>query len=205
VLRDRSTASKGLDGAASRGRAVHSIHWFSQTIGPGRGLEDLFAAAETLPDEFEIHLRGNVGGYALWLDSVAPKALRSKVFVHAPVSNDDLPERIAEHDIGFAGEVTNIRSRDLTATNKIFQYLQSGLAVVASDTAGQQEVAALSSGAMQLFHSGDRQSVAGQLRLLLSDNAALRQAKEKASVAADNLCWEREKQKFLELVRNQDC
>jgi len=198
VLRDRSPASKSLDGAASRGKAVRSIHWFSQTIGPGRGLEDLFAAAETLPDEFEIHLRGNVGGYALWLDSVVPTALRSKVFVHAPVPNDELPERIAEHDMGFAGEVTNIRSRDLTATNKIFQYLQSGLAVVASDTAGQAEVAAMARGAVVLYPGGEVAALRSCLAAILTSATSWKAAQDKAlRISADSLHWDKEKARLL--------
>jgi glycosyltransferase involved in cell wall biosynthesis len=201
MLRDRSPASKSLDGAASRGRAVRSIHWFSQTIGPGRGLEDLFAAAESLPEECEIHLRGNPGGYRRWIESAVPLALRSRVFVHAPVPNDELPERIAEHDIGFAGETTAIRSRDLTATNKIFQYLQSGLAVVASDTAGQREVASLAGDGVHLFRADDVEDLATKLGELTGNAALLREGRERAWAAAKELCWENEQQRFLDVVR----
>ncbi len=203
LLRDRSPASKSLDGAASRGRAVRSIHWFSQTIGPGRGLEDLFAAAEGLPEECEIHLRGNPGGYRRWIESAVPLALRSRVFVHAPVPNDELPERIAEHDIGFAGETTAIRSRDLTATNKIFQYLQSGLAVVASDTTGQKEVAALASGAVVLYACGEVTSLRSCLAGLVSSANSLELAQANAlRIGADGLNWKSEKQRLLDVFQS---
>jgi len=46
-----------------------------------------------------------------------------------------LLSRIAEHDIGFAGEMKHCRSRDLTVTNKILQYLLAGIAVVAGNMA----------------------------------------------------------------------
>jgi glycosyltransferase involved in cell wall biosynthesis len=203
VLRDRSPASKSLDGAASRGRAVRSIHWFSQTIGPGRGLEDLFAAAESLPEECEIHLRGNPGGYRRWIESAVPLALRSRVFVHAPVPNDELPERIAEHDIGFAGETTAIRSRDLTATNKIFQYLQSGLAVVASDTTGQKEVAALASGAVVLYACGEVTPLRSCLAGLVSSVTSLELAQANAlRIGADDVNWKSEKQRLLDVFQS---
>jgi glycosyltransferase involved in cell wall biosynthesis len=199
-LRDRSPASKNLDNTTSRGRAVRSIHWFSQTIGPGRGLEDLFAAAESLPDDFEIHLRGNRGGYGRWIESAIPATLRGKVFLHEPVPNEELPERIAEHDIGFAGEVTTIRSRDLTATNKIFQYLQSGLAVVASDTAGQREVASLAGDGVRLFRANDAEDLATKLGELTGNAALRRENRESARLAAQELCWEKEQQRLLKLV-----
>ena len=201
-LRDRSAQSESLGGTTSRGASVRSIHWFSQTIGPGRGLEELFAAAAPLQEQFEIHLRGNLGGYQAWLDAVVPVALRSKVFVHAIVPNEELPDRIAEHDIGFAGETAVIRSRDLTATNKIFQYLQSGLAVVASDTAGQREVAALACDAVAIYPGDVVASLRGQLARLISDALSLERAKAKArQVSADLLNWEKEQPRFLASIQ----
>ena len=111
-----------------RSRAIPSIHWYSQTLGPGRGLEDLFAALPHLKGEVEVHLRGNpVAGLDRWLKSRIPRNWRSSVFVHGVVSNDELLSRIAEHDIGFAGEMKYCRSRDLTVTNKILHYLLAGL------------------------------------------------------------------------------
>lgn len=203
-LRDRSPNSKSLEGTPSQGSLVRSIHWFSQTLGPGRGLEDLFAAAAGIEGNIEIHLRGNRGGYASWLETAVPEALRSRVFIHGLVSNEELPQRIAEHDIGFAGETTSIPSRDLTATNKIFQYLQSGLAVLASDTAGQQEVEAKSRGAVRLFRGDDERSLQDRLSDLLAHHAAVQEMKKCAQDAATDLCWAREKQRLLHLVRTTD-
>ena len=199
-LRDRSPESRSLGGIPSRGRDVVSIHWFSQTIGPGRGLETLFAAAAGLEVPVEIHLRGALGGYGSWLEEVVPGGLRNMVFLHDTVANEALPLHIAEHDIGFAGETRAIRSRDLTATNKIFQYLQCGLAVLASDTAGQREVASRAPGAVRLFRGDDERSAREHLRAWLGDLPALGEAKRRAQEAAKVLCWEREKERFLELV-----
>jgi glycosyltransferase involved in cell wall biosynthesis len=181
--------------------AARSIHWFSQTVGPGRGLEELLAASVDLTDEFEIHLRGHAGTYEAWLESAVPSALRSRVFLHAAVPDDELPQRIAEHDIGFAGELTSIRSRDLTATNKIFQYLQSGLAVVASDTAGQREVAAAAPDAVHLYRSGDRSDLQRSLRNWLESPDELAASKAAArEVAVAKFCWEKEKLRLLDAV-----
>jgi len=200
-LVDRSPAAKSLGGAPSRGTSVRSIHWFSQTLGPGRGLEDLFAAASGIGDDFEIHLRGTRGSYTTWLESAVPAALRSRVFIHELVSNEELPQRIAEHDIGFAGEATSIRSRNLTATNKIFQYLQSGLPVVASDTAGQQEVAARVRGAVRLYRSGSRTELQQALGEWLESPKKLAAAKATArDAAAENFHWQKEKTRLLEAV-----
>ena len=115
---------------------------FSQTLGPGRGLEDLIAALPLVKRDAEIHLRGNpVSGFENWLAHRLPEDWRNRIVVYPLVTNAELLSRIAEHDVGFAGEPSLIRSRDLTVTNKILYYLLAGLAVLASDTTGQREVA----------------------------------------------------------------
>lgn len=200
-LRDRGATSRSLAGEPSRGRAAVSIHWFSQTLGPGRGLEELMEAATGLHGNFEIHLRGENGAYRVWFDDLVPADLRSRVFVHAPVPAGELPSRIAEHDIGFAGELSGIRSRDLTATNKIFQYLQGGLAVVASDTAGQHEVAGLAGPAVAIYRSGSTDDLGKRLADLIENADKLAASKNAAADAASrSLHWAAEKPRLVASV-----
>jgi len=77
-------------------------------------------------------------GMEAWIRSQLPEAWRQRVFVHPLAPNDELASRVSEHDIGFAGEVPYCRNKNLTVSNKVLQYLLGGLAVVASDTAGQR-------------------------------------------------------------------
>ncbi|PON16127.1 hypothetical protein C2W62_20105, partial [Candidatus Entotheonella serta] len=62
--------------------------------------------------------------------------------VHTTLPNRELLSRIAEHDIGLALEQCDCPSRDLTITNKLFQYLLGGLALIATQTQGQAEAIA---------------------------------------------------------------
>lgn len=182
-----------------RGAPV-SIHWYSQTIGPGRGLEELLEAAEGLQGDFEIHLRGGRGGYSSWLDELSGTTLRPRIHIHNLVHNDGLLSRIAEHDIGFAGERTEPPSRDLTVTNKFYQYLQGGLAVVASATAGQKEGASEAPGAVMLYQPGDVEGLRQVLQLLIHDRIKLRAMRAAAWEAGGRLCWENEAPKLVESV-----
>jgi glycosyltransferase involved in cell wall biosynthesis len=185
-------------------RVVPSLHWYSQTLGAGRGLEDLFAALPQVQYPLQIHLRGKpVAGFDSWLQQQLPEKWRSRVFVHALVSNDELLSRIAEHDIGFAGEMKYCRSRDLTATNKILHYLLAALAVVASDTAGQTEIAAQASNAVQIYPAGDASALAQRLNFWLEQPKQLANAKVAALQAAEKtFCWERQVPVLLESVGN---
>ncbi len=195
---------KSIDGAQKDRVATRlpSIHWFSQTIGEGRGLEDLFRALAYLKSDVEIHLRGvPAAGFERWLSSLVPERWRKCIFVHDQVPNDELLSRIAEHDIGFAGEMKFCRSRDLTITNKILQYLLGGLAVIASDTAGQREVARLAPGAVSMYPSSDPHDLAKQIDGLIGSPDALTAAKRAALESAKELfSWESQQARFLELI-----
>lgn len=197
---DRAT----MDGLSKdrRDRRLRSIHWFSQTLGPGRGLEDLFAALPLLTQEAEIHLRGKqVSGFDSWLARHVTDEWRGRVIVHELVSNAELLSRIAEHDIGFAGETSLIRNKDLTVSNKILHYLLAGLAVVASETAGQREVAMQAPGSVLLYPAGDAPALAARLNILLESADVLKKAKSDSLAAAKaTFCWERQEKLLLDSV-----
>jgi hypothetical protein len=183
--------------AARPKEAPVSIHWFSQTVGPGRGLEALFQALDGLEGNWELHLRGNLKGYEGWLERVCPTSVKGKMKVHGLVQNEELPSRIAEHDIGFAGELGEPPSRNLTITNKFFQYLQAGLAAVASETAGQQEAAKSAPRAVVLFASGDSLSLREKLREFLTDNDGMNRARSSAWQSGLKMSWENESARLL--------
>lgn len=161
------------------------LHWFSQTLGPGRGLETLCAALPLLPPDWELHLLADdPAGYAATLFQSLPGALQSHIHISPTVPNAELPARIAANDIGLALDVSDIPSRNLTITNKLFQYLQAGLAVVASDTAGHTEVLQRASAAGEIFAAGDATSLAAALTRLMSDRTRLASAQTAALTAS---------------------
>ena len=186
-----------------RNTNLPSIHWYSQTLGHGRGLEDLLDALPMLSRKVEIHLRGKpMGRWDEWLATHVDREFRSWIYVHPLVSNRELLSRIAEHDIGFAGEMKFCISRDVTITNKIFHYLLAGLAVVASDTQGQKEVIKSAQDAGLLYPSGDSRALAEALNFLLESGEKLEAAKAAALQSArDRFCWEEEAPKLISSVQ----
>jgi glycosyltransferase involved in cell wall biosynthesis len=198
------TDRNAIDGRRKerRNTAIPSICWYSQTLGPGRGIEDLVGAMPLLKCEAEIHLRGRATpGMVDWIRGRIPEHWRQRVFFHPLVSNEELLSRIAEHDIGFAGEQMYCRNKDLTVSNKILHYLLGGLAVVASDTAGQREVAEKAPEAVTLYQSGSPEALAKALDCLVGAPDRLARAKAAALQAAEaTFCWERQQGVLLEAV-----
>jgi glycosyltransferase involved in cell wall biosynthesis len=179
-----------------------AFFWFSQTLGPGRGLEQFLSAWALTRHPSRVVLLGETrAGYDQHLVSLLPSHLRSQVAFRPLVSPADLPAVIASHDIGLALEQSFIVNRDLTITNKIIQYLNAGLAIVASDTAGQREVLAHDSAAGVIVETHDTGAFAATLDGLLSDRAALARRQAAARrLAEDVYCWEREAPRLLALV-----
>ncbi|MDC1505566.1 hypothetical protein N8475_10300 [Winogradskyella sp.] len=108
--------------------------WFSQHIGPNRGLEQVFEAAKLFP-EVEFHLIGNQ--YSSYLDM---QVLGSNIKLHAIMSQPELHAFLEKMDIGLALEsATADGNRNICLTNKILAYAQAGLYILATPTDGQRQ------------------------------------------------------------------
>jgi glycosyltransferase involved in cell wall biosynthesis len=179
-----------------------SIYWFSQTLGPERGLEDLVLSLPFLNQAVEIHLRGKPSvGFKEGLEEKIPLEWKDKVFFHSPIHNGELLSRVAEHDIGFAGERPDPPNKDLTVSNKLFHYLLGGLAIVASNTAGQKEISEKVNGAIHLYEVRNPRSLANAINALLSSPPRLKAAKAAAIRSAQSdFCWEAQQHVLTELV-----
>lgn len=175
-------------------QTIPSFHWYSQTIGPGRGIEFLIECLNDVSVPLEFHLRGNLfQGFGQELSQRFLPGKGHSLHFHPLVPHAELLSRISEHDIGLATEEYVPDSRNLTITNKILQYLQAGIAVVASDTQGQEEVAKEAPGAVFLFRNGDRQGLVSLLNRMLNDRGNLPAARQAAAEAArTNFCWEKQ-------------
>jgi glycosyltransferase involved in cell wall biosynthesis len=184
--------------------SMPSLHWYSQTIGPGRGIEFLIDSLEDVVTPVELHLRGNLfEGFREELTGRFPEKKGHHLIFHPLVPHAELLSRIAEHDIGLATEEYAPDSRNLTITNKILQYLQGGLAVVASDTKGQQEVAEAAKDAVFLFRNRDRDGLAAVLNNLLINRESLMAAKKAATKAArEQFCWEIQEPLLVNWIRD---
>ena len=189
---DRASMGESRTGRDRTDRDRPSLHWVSQTIGRGRGLEAVFEALSQIETPVDVHLRGRVVEEdEAWTRRLFPTAPGHRLFLHGLVPPDELLGRIAEHNVGLALEETTPPSRDLTVTNKILHYLLGGLAVVATDTAGQREIGGQVPDAVELC-TGDPVSMADALRRILAPER-LEAAKTAALIAAqEQFCWEQQ-------------
>jgi glycosyltransferase involved in cell wall biosynthesis len=178
-----------------------SFYWFSQTIGPGRGLEALAQALPRLRGDWRLTLRGALGHHRAWFEDTFPPAVRARIRCVAPVSNADLPARTRSHDVGLALELPYCLNKELTASNKLHEYLRAGLAVIATDTRGQAEVMRASRGAGVLVEPGDSAALAGAMQRMLDDPAHRMACRLNAAHAgATTWDWAHQEQALLQAL-----
>jgi glycosyltransferase involved in cell wall biosynthesis len=138
-------------------------------------------------------LLGDVSdSYRKKLIDLVPASRRGELRFLPLTSPGDLPSAIAAYDIGLALEPETPESRYLTTTNKIFQYLNAGLAIVATPTAGQREVMSAIPACGIIVESKEPKVLAAQLDTLLSSSVRLGEMGAAArDGAANRYCWER--------------
>jgi glycosyltransferase involved in cell wall biosynthesis len=179
------------------------LHWFSQTIGPGRGIEEAIEACGMLGAGVELHLRGNPSeGYDAILRALAFQH-NANLKLHPQVDHDDLIRAMDQFDVGLALEPEANVGAALTVSNKIGSYLLAGLAIAATDTRGQREILGEIPSAGFLYPSGNPELLAEGLRRWLDDRGALRGAQQAAWAAArKKFCWDKEKMKLLAVLES---
>lgn len=197
-------------GPVERAGEPLTMYWFSQTLGPGRGLEWVIAALRRVKTPVRLVLRGQpVAGYLDHLWALARQAgavvpgLEQRIEFLPIVPPQDLVVHCARYDIGLSVEDGLTLNHRLCLGNKIFYYLLAGLPVILSDTPAQIALAKSLGEAAVVAPYGDADGLAQAILPWLSNPDRLREARHKAwSLATTRYNWESEQTLFLNSVRN---
>jgi glycosyltransferase involved in cell wall biosynthesis len=169
--------------------------WFSQTIGPNRGLEQLFEAS-TIHTEIEFHIIGNANN-----DYLKTIEMNSNIKLHSIMSQTQLHQFLSTIDIGLALETSNADfNRNICLTNKILAYAQAGLYVLATDTLGQRDfLTALN------YNAGELITLNLSATLSNFGNSVLNyENKVQRWEHAKSFSWEKEQQKLVKLLKSNN-
>ncbi|TAF74507.1 MAG: hypothetical protein EAZ53_08990 [Bacteroidetes bacterium] len=172
------------------------MFWFSQTIGIGRGIEDVIKAIGLLQDTTIIlSLLGecNEKTKILLIELAYLNSLeKSQLLFIDPVQPEEIFEIASGHDIGLALEQHTPFNRDICLTNKIFTYLNSGLAVIASETSAQK----------QFMEDGDVEKLAEIINDFYYNRDSLNICKSEAlKLSEEKYNWEIESKKLIEILK----
>ena len=183
------------------------LFWFSQTVGKGRGLELVLEAMAKLSQlPISLALLGNADKQTkLYFQALVINSglTEDRLNFLSPVKPEDIFNIANQHDIGLALELRTPKNRDICLTNKIFTYLNSGLAILASNTLAQQKLISENANIGTLFNSGDLASITSALENYYKHPEFLKLHREQArQIAKTKFNCELESQKFISLINS---
>jgi Glycosyl transferase 4-like domain len=190
--------------AYQKGHGPPTLYWFSQTVGPGRGLEPVVDALGKMRTPARLHLRGLVArGYGEELNARAARAgAADRIVFHAPEEPSRMAALAAPHDLGLALERCEPPHRAICLTNKIFTYLLAGVPVLYSPTPAQERLAPELGGAAFRAEREDGDRLAACLDAYFQDSARQIEARRTArKLGQDRFNWDVEQHAFLDSVR----
>jgi glycosyltransferase involved in cell wall biosynthesis len=181
------------------------LYWFSQTIGLGRGLEDVMQAMGQLKAcNIELHVRGRWAGRykeALFRLATSVGVLRQQICSYEPEPQSEMIRLAAIHDVGLALERRDTENHDLCIANKIFTYLLAGNAVIATATRGQQLIMETIGDAGFSYEPGDVNALARGLRRWYENRNILQHARQRSwDWGTRRFNWDLEKKKLVQQV-----
>jgi glycosyltransferase involved in cell wall biosynthesis len=183
-------------------KQTNSLVWISQVIGPGRGIEQIIDGIGYAENTYNLTLIGGAQDvkYCQNLQKNLPSNLN--LVLSEYLAPEKIQKELAKYDLGIAFEEYNPKSRALTITNKIFHYLNSGIAILATDTAGQKEISLKSENAIKIV-SPNSQEIAVALDVIFNNPEILKKMKESSQYCGQKkFCFENEERKIKELVNN---
>lgn len=115
--------------------------WISQTIGPGRGIEEAVAVLAGIGSKWSLDLRGHVdAAFRAHLEELAIGSGGNLAFLPT-IEPSRLTESTSGYRLGISCEVEVDDNKRRCLGNKIFHYLAAGTPVWLSDTPAHRELA----------------------------------------------------------------
>lgn len=179
------------------------LFWFSQNIGPNRGLENIVEAMNLLDRDVSLHLLGNILDSDYFQKLMNRSEHPERIHVLKAVAPKQIFEIAARFDIGIAAEVPYDENRNICLTNKIFTYLLAGNCVLASDTDAQKKFMDQHPGIGLLYKYDNVNDLARKIEILNDNRGLLETYKFNALKLAENeINWEIESEKLVSKINS---
>ena len=181
-----------------------TLYWFSQTIGPDRGLECAVHALALARSRPHLHLRGRLQqGYRDVLIGLATQlGVQHRLHLHPPAPPDEMEYHASSYDVGLVAETGITPNRRIALTNKLFTYALAGIPMLLSDIPAHRQIQSEAGQAARLFRVEDPHSLAEQLDGWLDASPeVLAHARELAyRLGQEHWNWEQEQQSLLDQI-----
>jgi hypothetical protein len=176
------------------------LFWFSQTVGKGRGLENLIMASARVIPQPSITLLGNCSlDIQIEFNSLAKEEgfdLRLLYF-KSVMPEASLISEASQHHIGICSEDKSTMNRDLCLTNKIFTFMLGKNALLLSKTKAQIKFHKENNGIGMLYDLNDVNEITECLQTYQDKRELLNVHRSNSfRKAKDQFNWENESEKL---------
>jgi glycosyltransferase involved in cell wall biosynthesis len=169
-----------------------------------RGVHILLEAVSYCQTPVELFLQGSI------TDSNRTKlelmlkelSIQDKVHVLSPADPDLILESLSGYDLGALGELATQDNQRLTSSNKLFEYIYAGLAILSPDLPGLSETIN-EYGVGLLYKQGDSRDLAGKIDALNTDRVLLNTYKAVSlETGRTELFWENDYRNVWDAMTN---
>ena len=166
-----------------------------------RGIEKMIQSLEYLPKCHLVLMGYGTDWYKKQLrDLILKNGVESQVSFFGPVPSDEVIKYAAGADLGVAPIENACLSYYYCSPNKVFEYINAGLAVVASDfpelkrVINNHEIGCT-------FNPDEPRDIARAVEYIFEDPERWRRMKQNTIAASNCYNWENESEKFLSLYK----
>lgn len=176
------------------GHPVLKLVWHGLNIIPEniRGVHILLSAVSVCKTSVHLYLQGNIStsNYNLLQEKLAKLNIVNKVTILPPANPDAIVESLIGYDVGLAGELAAEENQQLTSSNKLFEYIAAGMAVIMPNLPGLAETVNEYKNGI-LYQQGNVEDLAGAIDHLNNNRNLLINFKNSSCEASKHeLFWE---------------
>lgn len=174
--------------------------WTSRTVGPDRGLETLVKAFAYVDTPVVLTIIGkSIPGYEQTMQALLPSEKGHQLIFIDFISHQELMNLLSTFDFGLALEKRYPANKNKTISNKILQYLQVGIAVIATDTDGQKEVAAAFPDSVFLLSTEDPGIWADMISTAIAKMNSVDKTRQQ-QIYREHFSWHKQEQTLKALI-----
>lgn len=197
AIRLRNLPYTEFEGEKNEDYSMLKLIWHGLSVFyHSRGVNVLIEAVSHCSSVVELTLQGNVNNEQKRIIEEKTKELgiEGKVILKPAATPDKILQSLQGYHVGVIGEMPLEENQKLTSSNKLFDYIQTGLAVVASDMPGLVETIE-EYGVGEIYPAGDAVALAAILDQLHADIGLLKKYREHSEKASPELIWSNDFQK----------
>lgn len=156
----------------------------------GRGVDVLLDAIAGCSAPVQLTLQGRLNEDQRRVISAATDRLgiASRVRCVPPAHPERIVASLASYDVGVIAETGKDENQALTSSNKLFDYIHAGLAVIAPNLPGLSETMTAEAVGL-LYAAGDSRDLANAIDRLATCRQELAEYRRRAQLAAPGITW----------------